>query len=201
MKFPNIVQYLVLVVGLAVAASAPAADKKNAAAPPDDKAAMEAVAKAATPGEAHKKLEALVGNFDVKSKTWIDPAKPPQETTGTSVRKWILGNRYVEEQYSGTFMGQPFTGLGFQGYDNVAKRYVGTWMDTMSTGMMMSTGTMNGKVIKSTGSMADPLTGKNSKYTMNMVVADNDHHTMEMWSPGPDGKDMKWMEISYTRRK
>ena len=115
------------------------------------------------------------------------------------MRKWILGNRYLEEQYAGSFMGQPFTGLGFQGYDNVAKRYVGTWMDTMSTGMMMSTGTMNGKVIKSTGSMADPLTGKSSKYTMNMVVADNDKvdgdqlHPEEITRPA---RGARWAEAA-----
>ena len=34
-----------------------------------------------------------------------------------------------------------------------------------------------------------------------VTVADNDHHTMEMWGQGPDGKPVKMMEIQYTRKK
>jgi hypothetical protein len=34
-----------------------------------------------------------------------------------------------------------------------------------------------------------------------VTVLDNDHHIMEMWAPGPDGKAFKMMEISYARKK
>jgi Protein of unknown function (DUF1579) len=175
--------------------------KKKAAAPFDEKVAMEAMQKAATPGEEHKKLESVVGTFDAKITMWMDPSKPPEESTGTSENTWVLGNRYVQFQYQGTFMGQPFSGIGYQGYNNVTKKYEGTWMDTASTGMMNSTGTMTGNVMKTTSSMADPMSGKVMKFTSKLTVADNDHHTMEMWGPGPDGKVYKMMEIQYTRKK
>jgi hypothetical protein len=32
-------------------------------------------------------------------------------------------------------------------------------------------------------------------------MADNDHHTFEMWGPDPTGKVFKMMEIQYTRKK
>ena len=196
---------LALATGLAVGAVAFAADqeKKKAAGPPDEKAAMEAMQKAATPGEAHKKLEAVVGTFDAKVKTWMDPSKPPEESTGTSENTWVLGNRYIQMKYQGTMMGQPFTGMGYQGYDNVTKKYVGTWMDTMSTGIMMTTGhaDQSGKTMTMTGSAADPVSGKMMKLTEKITVKDNDHHSFEMWAPGPDGKPVKMMEIEYTRKK
>ena len=181
-----------LLAGFAISAAAYAAEKqeKKAAAPPDEKAAMEAMQKAATPGEAHKKLDAVVGTFDTKVKMWMDPSKPPEESTGTSENKWVLGNRYVEMQYQGTMMGQPFSGLGYTGYDNVTKKYVGTWMDTMGTGIMNTSGQADksGKTMKMTGSVADPVSGKMMKMTEKMTVKDNDHHSFEMWGPGPDGK-------------
>jgi hypothetical protein len=189
-----------LVAGTAWAQEKPAA-KKAKPAPMDEKAAMEAMQKAATPGDAHKKLEAMVGTFDAKVKMWMDPSKPPEESTGTAENTWVLGNRFVEEKYQGTFMGQPFSGIGYTGYDNVTKKYVGTWMDTASTGMMTSKGTMEGNVMKSTAMMSDPTTGKMTTSTVKTVVADNDHHTMEMWGPGPGGKNYKMMEITYTRKK
>ena len=84
-----------LVAGAAWAQEKPAA-KKAKPAPMDEKAAMEAMQKAATPGDAHKKLESMVGTFDAKVKMWMDPSKPPEESTGTSESAWVLGNRFVE---------------------------------------------------------------------------------------------------------
>jgi len=45
--------------------------------PPDQKAAMEAMMKAASPGDAHKKLASFVGNWDALVKTWMQPGAPP----------------------------------------------------------------------------------------------------------------------------
>ena len=177
-----------------------ASPKKTAKAPPDEKAQMEAMMKAGAPGEAHKKLEPMVGTFDAKVTMWMDPSKPPTESSGTSERKWVLGNRYVEEQFQGTFMDQPFTGIGYTGYDNVGKRYVSVWMDSMSTGMMMTKGTGAGKTISETGSMLDPMTGKPSNLKTKFTMTDDDHHVFEMWGPARDGKMYKMMEITYSRK-
>ncbi len=49
--------------------------------------------------------------------------------------------------------------------------------------------------------MADPMTGKVMPIEEKIVVVDKDHHMMEMWGPGPDGKMFKSMEIHYTRKK
>jgi len=185
---------------VALGASAQEKAKSAAKAPPDEKAMMEMMAKVATPGENHKKLEPLVGKFDAKITSWMDPSKPPIQSTGTSERKWVLGNRYVEEQFSGSFMDQPFTGIGYTGYDNVGKKYVSIWMDSMSTGIMDMKGTAAGNTISETGSMIDPMSGKPANLKSKMTVTDNDHHKFEMWGPAPDGKTYKMMEINYTRK-
>ncbi|KRB92939.1 hypothetical protein ASE26_28505 [Duganella sp. Root198D2] len=202
MKLRRIAQYLVVAgFTLAGAAVSAAPEKKKAAAPPDDKAAMEMMAKAAAPGEAHKKLDALAGKFTVKSKMWMDPSKPPEETDGSTERKWIMGNRYLQENYQGKFMGQPFDGMGIQGYDNVTKKYFGSWIDSSGTGMTLAHGAMTGNTIKYKGMMSDPMSGKEIPYTMSVAITDNDNHKLEMWGPGQNGKDMKWMEMTYTRVK
>ena len=177
-----------------------APEKKAAAAPMDQKAAMEAMQKAAIPGEAHKKLDALIGTFDSKVKVWMDPSKPPEESAGTSENTWVLGNRWVQTKHEGTFMGQPYSGMGYTGYDNVEKKYIGTWMDTAGTGMMTMKGTMAGNVMTSTATMWDPMTGKMATSKMKTTVTDKDHYTMEMWDKLPNGKMAKIMEIDYTRK-
>ena len=198
----------VLALGMVILASAAAlgadkAKKAGKAGPPDEKAMMEAMAKAGTPGEAHKKLDPMVGTFDVKAKMWMDPSKPAEESTGKTESKWVLGNRFVQENFEGTMMGQPFSGMGYWGYDNITKKYTGTWMDSMGTAMMNSTGKMDasGKVLTYTSMMNDPMTGKLVKITEKVTVTDNDHHMMEMWGPDPSGKNYKMMEITYVRKK
>ena len=178
-----------------------APEKKAAAAPMDEKAMMEAMQKAASPGEAHKKLEPMIGTFDSKVKMWMDPTKPPQESTATTENTWVLGNRWIQTKAEGTFMGQPYSGIGYTGYDNVMKHYVGVYMDTMGTGMMTSKGSMKGNVMTATATMADPTSGKMANSTMKTTVTDKDHYTMEMWDKAPNGKMAKVMEINYTRKQ
>src|SRR5215469_912546 len=181
---------LALAVALALSLVAPAGaqDKKKAA---DEKAAMEAWQKAMTPGEGQQKLEPLVGSFDVKVRTWMDPSKPPDESTGTSVNSWVLGDRFVQMKYDGVFLGAPFSGIGYTGYDNVSKKYVSTWMDTASTGMMWSTGSLDGKTLTTKATVNDPMSGKATPVDQKLTIADNDHLTLEMFGKGPDGKMFK----------
>jgi hypothetical protein len=167
----------------------------------DEKAMMEAWAKVATPGDAHKWLEPVVGTWDAKITMWMAPGAPPQESTGTSENRWVLGGRFVEQRYEGNFMGQPFSGLGYTGYDNYKKKYVGTWMDTMGTMIMTSQGDAAGKSLAMTSTIDDIMTGKATTVKSEVKILAPDHHIMEMWGPDPTGKQYKTMEIHYTRKK
>ncbi len=170
---------------------------------PSQEEMMKAWMAAATPGEGHKKLEPLVGSFDMKVTSWMAPGTPAEETAGSSENRWILGNRFVEQSATGTMMGQPYSGVGYTGYDNYKKKYVGAWMDSMGTTIMTSTGTMDasGKKLTSWSVVDDVVAKKPAKYRSVLTILDNDHHKFEMFGPGPDGKSFKALEISYTRKK
>jgi hypothetical protein len=186
-----------------VCSSVLADDPKPKTMSAEEKAGMEAMMKAMTPGENHKMLDGMVGTFDAKVTMWMQPGADPMVSTGKSEANWVLGNRYIEEKFNGKFMGMPFSGIGYTGYDNVKKQFWSTWVDNMSTGVMMSTGATadSGKSWKFSATMPDPMTGKDAPVEERVTVADHDHHSMEMWSPGPDGKMFKMMEIAYTRSK
>jgi hypothetical protein len=174
------------------------ADKKP---PAMDPAMMEAMMKAALPGPAHKMLDSMVGSWDTKVMSWMAPGTEPMGGIGTSENKWILGGRFVEQRFKGDFMGMPFEGLGYTGYDNVKKQYFGTWMDNMGTGMMTSVATGgDAKTMTFKGTYADPMTGKDTTIEEKVTWVDADHHNFEMWSPGADGTMFKSMEIQYTRK-
>lgn len=186
---------------LVVCTSVVAQEPKNDAA--NQKAMMDAMMKAMMPGDAHKLLNNMVGTFDVKVTAWMMPGQPPMESNGTAVNSWIMGGRFVQQKFSGQFMGQPFEGVGYTGYDNVKKTYWSSWMDNMGTGIMNSTGstTDGGKTWTFMTSMADPMTGKDAPVEERVTVVDHDHHNFEMWSPGPDGKMMKTMALAYSRKQ
>jgi len=168
---------------------------------PGQQAMMEMMEKLATPGEMHKKLEPFVGNFDVEATFWMAPGTDPMTSKGKSSSEWLLGGRWVAQHYEGDFMGQTFNGLGMTGYDNYKKQYLSTWMDSMSTTMMLTTGKVDGNTFTFTGQMDDPMTNTSANVTEKLTIIDNDHHVLEMWAPGPDGKPFKNMEIHYRRAK
>lgn len=193
-------------VGALLGASPAFADdaKKAADKPPmDEKAAMEMMQKLATPGEGHKKLDVFAGSWTFKASMWMDPSKPPEVNDGTSDMKWVLGGRFLEQRAEGKMMGGPFSGLGYTGYDNYKKKYIATWMDTLGTAMLVMTGSFDksGKVLTSSGKMDDPTTGKLTTLRTKTTIANKDEMHWEMWGPGPDGKDYRMMEITYTRKK
>jgi len=169
---------------------------------PEQQAVMEAWMKVATPGEAHKALEPMIGSWSVTSTSWQTPASPPEQGAGTSENAWILGGRFVKQDFQGEFGGMKFQGLGYTGYDNLKKKYVGTWMDTMGTMVMVMTGTADpsGKMFTLTGTMDDVMTGKPMKLRTVTRIVDANKHVMEMFGPDPSGKEFKMMELVYTRK-
>lgn len=178
-----------------------AADKKQPPMSAEEKAAMEAMMKASTPGAAHKKLAQMAGTWNATTKMYNAPGAEPMVSKGVSTNKPVLGGRWIQQTFAGTFMGMPFEGIGYTGYDNVSGQYVGTWMDTMSTGVMTSHGAAEGDNYKFTSTMPDPVSGKPMETTTRVVVVNKDKHVMEMWMPGPGGQQFKMMEIVYTRKK
>ena len=190
---------MAVVLGLALSADA----QEKAQKPPNPEAIAKALENAMTPGEPQKKLGFLVGTYDVKIRTWIDPSKPPIESPATSVATWVLGNRYVQQMLAGYVMGEPWSGIGYVGFDNTTKKYVMTYMDSDSTGMEWYTGTMDaaGNHAKMTGTTHDDVTGKPQSVELRLSVAANGDHVTEVWQGDVNGQLAKVMELQYVRRK
>ncbi len=191
----------VLTTVLLIALPALAQEKKAEQEQPDQQAMMEMMEKLGAPGDMHEKLEPFIGKFDVEAKFWMGPDTEPMSSKGKASYEWILGGRYVAQHYEGDFMGQTFNGMGVTGYDNYKKEYVSTWIDSMSTTLMITKGSVDGSTFTFTGTMDDPMSGTSPEVTEKIVVHSEDHHVMEMWVPTPDGKPFKNMEIHYRRVK
>jgi hypothetical protein len=167
---------------------------------PEQKAEMEAYQKAGTPGPQHAALAKMAGSYDLSIKSWHGPGEPSVET-GTATRSMVLDGRVMVEDVNATMMGQPFTGHGMHGFDNVTGKHWSTWNDSMMTGVMLSEGDCDAAgACTFTGSWNDPV--KKGKLTSRMTTRWTNPTTevFEMYGPGPDGKEMKMMEITYTKK-
>ena len=171
-------------------------DKKPAeGAEPDMEKVMEELAK---PGEMHKWLAKFDGSWDVSSVFHEQDGSTITEK-GTATFRMILGGRFSEQVFSGSFKGKPFEGRGLTGYDNLKKQYVNYWFDTMSTYVAPATGPApeGGKSLTLNGSWEMPGMQMPFKYVLSWV----DDKTFTFVMVGSiQGQDVPMGEMTYTRK-
>ena len=192
--------------GSAAAAAQPAAP----AVQPNPQEMMKQMAELSKLNENHKLLSSLDGNWNFTIKMWMnpDPNAPPQESKGTATRKSIMGGRVVMMDVTGK-MQMPgedgkmkdvqFKGMGLEGYDNVKKKFVASWVDNMGTGIEFSEGTYDPatKTLTYTSEI-EPMPGMKTPVREAIKIADNNHMSLE-WYENHGGQEKKTMEIAYTR--
>jgi hypothetical protein len=188
-------------------AAAPAAAQPDAA---EMQKMMQQMIENSKLNDNHKLLTSLDGTWNCNVKWWMDgdTSKKPDVSKSTAVRKSIMDGRYVIMDVTGKMeMRGPdgkkqemtFKGHGTEGYDNVKKKFVGTWMDNMGTGIMMSEGDYDPatKTFTYTGEF-EMMPGVKQKIREVVKITDKDHMDFEYYEER-GGKEMKTMEINYTR--
>ncbi len=190
----------VAAVVLALAADIGAQEKAKKS--PNDAVIAAALENAMTPGPGQKKLEFMVGTFDVKIRTWANPSGPPSQDAAVMVGNWVLGGRYVQMMLAGTVTGEPYSGIGYAGFDNTTKKHVATFMDSGSTGMEWYTGGFDasGKSATLKATFANPVTGKPSPLEMRLSLDAAGNHVTELWGEGLGNTMFKMLELRYTKR-
>jgi hypothetical protein len=191
-----------LAIALALGAALPAlAQEAPPEMSPEAAAMMQAYQQAGTPGAQHAELAKTAGTYDLAIKSWMAPDAEPTSETGTATRSMMLGSRVMTEKVEAAMHGQPFTGHGMTGYDNVTGKYWSTWNDSMSTGVMVSNGTCDDQhACTFTGSWHDPVSKQEVSARMTSKWTSPTVEVFEMYGPGPDGKEYKMMEMTYTKR-
>lgn len=167
----------------------------------DMQAMMEMYQKLATPGEPHKRFASLAGSWTTHVKEWMEPGKPPMESTGTAEIKMLLEGRYLYQEIHGQMMGYPFSGIAIDAYDNIQNKYVSAWMATTGTGIFLMEGTASpdGKTITLSGQHPEPGGGHMSHRAI-WTLVDSNTQTYVMYGTHHGGKEMKVMEITYMRK-
>jgi hypothetical protein len=153
------------------------------------------------PGLVHKRLNELVGNWDVALMYTLGDKQHPGKATCEA--KWILDGRFVQQDYHSRFQGKPFHVIQILGYDNPRKKTIEIMMDNLSTGLMHNEGSISddGKVITNLGEGHDPSTNKPYKLRTVTTIVDNDRFTLEWFRTTDGGKEEKVVSMAHTRKK
>jgi hypothetical protein len=155
-----------------------------------------------TPGAEHKLLAADAGTWDAVIEMHAEPGKPPMKSKGVEVATVGCGGLCLVSDFKGDMMGSPFHGHGVMTWDPAKKKYTGIWMDSMSFGISTMESTHDAKAKRWDATMTGPdHTG--AMMTMRSVTEMPTPTTrvFTLYGPGPDGKEMAMMKITYTRRK
>jgi hypothetical protein len=168
----------------------------------DMQAIMEIYKKVGTPGEPHKLFSKLEGSWTTRSRGWMEPGKPPVESSGTCEQKPILNGHYLRQEYFGDMMGVPFSGINILGYNNHTKKYESIWIDSMSTAIYFFVGaaSADGKTITQKCSYDDPARGPCVWRSVTKIKDDNTQE-FEMFITPKGGKEEKMMEMTVSRKE
>ncbi len=177
--------------------------KTEPAAPPMDQAAIEKImTEYSTPGDMHKWMAKLNGTWEATVIEFMNPVKPDTSKAINTVNMTLNG-LYQTGKFTGKMMGRSFEGQSIMGYDNAKKLFVSTWIDNFSSGITQFTGTYDEKTktLNLKGHQTDPVSGNDVGIREEMIMIDNDSYLMIMYGTGPDGKEAKFMEGTFKRKK
>ena len=145
------------------------------------------------PGPEHEVLKKLVGNWDLVMKFG------GMETKGKVTYKMDLGGLWLTSELESELFGAKFQGRSLDSYDATKKKYVGIWVDSMSTSPMVMEGTYDAAKKTLTMSGEGPgMDGKPTKYKSTSEMPDDDTINFTMYVG--DGKDPAFT-ITYKRKK
>jgi len=186
---------LILILPSSVGAQVSSADKE---------VAMKKWMQASLPGDAHKKLDPLVGSWDIATTMWMNgPDQPPTTARATAELSWVLDGRFLQQESKGEFMGMPSAGIGYNGYDNLDKKYTMFWIDNSATAMYAAEGNFDksGKVLTMYGKMDDVMTGEHDKYTAYVLRFEDNNKWIFEFYDATTQPNIKVGEMIYTRKK
>jgi hypothetical protein len=154
----------------------------------------------ALPGDEHKRLEALVGEWHLDGEFRISPTAKWEKTAGRATYRKILGGRFVTEEASIDLMGNAFEWMGIYGYDLRALKYTAVWVDNGDTSIERAEGTLDaaGKTLVLNGEQPGPgATGRPYKWVMAFEAPGR--FTIEMRMIGQGGAEFSTLRITATR--
>jgi hypothetical protein len=158
----------------------------------------------AKPTDEHKVLAGSEGTWDATIKTFgPGPDAEPMISKGTEVNTVMTSGLWMLSKFDGDFGGVKFEGRGQFGYDPNKKKYVGTWIDSLSPNLSVLEGSYDSKT-KTMTYVGDGVGADSVRYSQKLVFTtkDDGSRVFMLYVKVGEAKDeAKVMEITYQKRK
>ncbi len=155
------------------------------------------------PAKEHELLNKFVGEWETEFECYFEPGKPATKGKGTESAR-ILGGFWVVADGKGELPGMgSMNSVLTVGYSPEKKKYVGTWIDSMSSHLWTYEGTVDasGKVLTFECEGPCPTQpGKLSKFREVTEFKSKDHRVFTSSIQGDDGKWNKMVTVTYKRK-
>lgn len=155
------------------------------------------------PQKEHEWLQQFVGEWESEAEAMMGPGQPPTKCKG-SMSTRMLGGFWMVSEVKGEAMGTQVSALQTIGYDTKAKKYVGTWVDSMINHMWKYEGTVDaaGKTLTLEAEGPDfTQAGKMSKFRDIYEFKSKDEIATSSQILGEDGKWITFMNGTAKRKR
>jgi hypothetical protein len=150
-----------------------------------------------TPTEQHKQVLMGVGDWEGTITSYMTPGETPQPMPARE-KVSAIGEFWILSHFECEFMGMPYHGSGHYGYDVAKKKYVGTWVDSMSSYLAVMEGDVDPKSKALVMRWQAPdMTGKMTPHRSESIES-GDKRTMTFYTG--DGAGTKSMVIEMKRK-
>ena len=150
------------------------------------------------PTAEHRQLMDHTGNWKIACKFFMDPGQPPMEAQATETVEKV-GEFWTLSKYQCDMMGMPFVGRATLGYEPHSKRYVSTWIDSMSPVLFVLTGQQKGDTLTLEGDAWSCMTNSVLKHRTTEKMINKNERLFEMFCTLPNGTEIKMMSNHYRR--
>jgi hypothetical protein len=155
------------------------------------------------PQKEHEWLNQLGGEWETAGEMHMAPDAEPIKSTGTDTAR-MLGGFWLVSDVKGDVMGTSVEARLTLGYDTKKKKYIGTWIDSMTNYMWHYEGSVDdtGKVLTlNTEGPGFQGGDKLTKFKEVIEIKNKDERTFTSSYQNEDGKWTKLMSVKYRRKK
>jgi len=150
------------------------------------------------PTAEHRMLKDHAGTWKIACKFFMEPGQPPMEVAATETIE-MVGELWTLSKYSCDMMGVPFVGRATLGYEPHAKRFVSTWIDSMSPALFVLMGQQKGDTLHMEGEAWSCMTNTVLKHRTTEKHINKNERLFEMFCTMPDGTEIRMMSNHYKR--
>ncbi|HEX8295971.1 MAG TPA: DUF1579 domain-containing protein [Chthoniobacteraceae bacterium] len=155
------------------------------------------------PAKEHAWLERFVGEWETSAEICCNPAEPPMLCAGTETAA-MLGGFWLVARGSSEMGKMPFESVLTLGYDPKRGKYVGTWIDSMTSHLWQYEGTVNaaGNILTLDTEAEFPgAPGKLSRFKEVTEFKSDDHRIFTSSIEGENGEWRTTVTVNYRRKK